>query len=166
MSRCTLVEPRWEKERQRCKDILELRFGRGIPCPQKRWTSRITPRRLLADYWRCHVGVGLDLASNPLRADAEVSSTLRTVGGWEGGGEGGAGGLSRSFPLDWLVYIYVRVCVWMNIFLCLLWTCLLLHCVAGINFWTYPFGTSIDFYFFIFYFFAISTILVLILDSF
>jgi hypothetical protein len=81
MSRCTLVEPRWEKERQRCKDILELRFGRGIPCPQKRWTSRITPRRLLADYWRCHVGVGLDLASNRLRADAEVSSTLRTVGG-------------------------------------------------------------------------------------
>jgi hypothetical protein len=92
MNRCTLVEPRWEKERQRCKDILELRFGRGIPCPQKRWTSRIMPRRLLADYWRCHVGVGLDLASNPLRADAEVSSTLRTVGGvGRGGVRGGEG---------------------------------------------------------------------------
>jgi len=87
MSRCTLVEPWWEKERQRCKDILEVRFGRGIPCPQKRWTSRIMPRRLLADYWRCHVGVGLDLASNPLRADAEVSSTLRT---------GGVGGRGRA----------------------------------------------------------------------
>jgi len=60
----------------------------------------------------------------------------------------------------------------MNIFLCLLllWTCLLLQFVAGINFGTYPFGTSIDFYFyFIFYFLfflAISTSLVLILDSF